>query len=135
MTRAAIEVRHNAAASRFEATVEGWLCVAAYTRAGNVMRNLVSLGAHTTLVSVIGSDKVGHEVAAMIGKEENVQPGDTYSVVRAEVITDPESGQELGRDEKPVGKIRVEKVMGPHLASCIIESGKDFKAGDVVKRK
>ena len=38
MTRAAIEVRHNEAASRFEATVEGSLCVAAYTRAGNVMR-------------------------------------------------------------------------------------------------
>jgi predicted GNAT family acetyltransferase len=38
LTRAAIEVRHNAAAHRFEATVEGWLCVAAYTRVGNVMR-------------------------------------------------------------------------------------------------
>lgn len=42
--------------------------------AGNVMRNLVSLGGHTTLVSVIGNDKVGHEVAAMVGKEANVLP-------------------------------------------------------------
>lgn len=38
MTHETIEVRHNAAAGRFEATVEGWLCIAAYTRVGNVMR-------------------------------------------------------------------------------------------------
>lgn len=42
--------------------------------AGNVMRNLISLGAHTTLVSVIGGDKIGHEVTAMVGKEANVLP-------------------------------------------------------------
>jgi hypothetical protein len=35
---AAIEVRHNAAASRFETTVDGLLCVASYHRVGNVMR-------------------------------------------------------------------------------------------------
>jgi len=35
---AAIEVRHNAAASRFEATVEGRTGVAAYRLVGNVMR-------------------------------------------------------------------------------------------------
>jgi hypothetical protein len=33
-----IEVRHNAAASRFEATVGGLLCVANYNLVGNVMR-------------------------------------------------------------------------------------------------
>jgi predicted GNAT family acetyltransferase len=38
LTRESIEVRHNEAASRFEATVEGWLCVAAYTRVGDVLR-------------------------------------------------------------------------------------------------
>ncbi len=36
--RAAIEVRHNAAASRFEATVDGLLCVVDYHRVDNVMR-------------------------------------------------------------------------------------------------
>lgn len=35
---AVIEVRHNAAASRFEATVDGLLCVANYHRVENVMR-------------------------------------------------------------------------------------------------
>jgi predicted GNAT family acetyltransferase len=34
----AVEVRHNAAASRFEATVEGLLCVASYRLDGDVMR-------------------------------------------------------------------------------------------------
>jgi predicted GNAT family acetyltransferase len=38
LTKPKIEVRHNAKASRFEATVDGQLCVAAYTLAGDVMR-------------------------------------------------------------------------------------------------
>jgi predicted GNAT family acetyltransferase len=40
MTRAVpeIEIRHNAAASRFEATVGDLLCVANYNLVGNVMR-------------------------------------------------------------------------------------------------
>jgi predicted GNAT family acetyltransferase len=38
LTRETIEVRHNAAARRFEATVEGLLCVAEYTLVGDVMR-------------------------------------------------------------------------------------------------
>jgi hypothetical protein len=38
LTRDTLEVRHNAAANRFEATVEGWLCFAAYTLVGDVMR-------------------------------------------------------------------------------------------------
>ena len=33
-----IEIRHNAAASRFEATVGGLVCVASYNLVGNVMR-------------------------------------------------------------------------------------------------
>lgn len=42
--------------------------------AGNVTRNIVSLGGNTVLVSVIGNDKVGREVASMIGSEPNVLP-------------------------------------------------------------
>jgi predicted GNAT family acetyltransferase len=38
LTRDTIAVRHNAAASRFEAIVEGSLCFAAYTLVGEVMR-------------------------------------------------------------------------------------------------
>jgi predicted GNAT family acetyltransferase len=35
---AAIEIRHNVAASRFEAAVDGLLCFADYARVDNVMR-------------------------------------------------------------------------------------------------
>ena len=34
----AVDVRHNEAASRFEASVEGLLCVASYHRDGDVLR-------------------------------------------------------------------------------------------------
>ena len=37
-TASAIEVRHNVAASRFETTADGLLCVADYYLVGNVMR-------------------------------------------------------------------------------------------------
>jgi len=42
--------------------------------AGNVARNLLSLGANTVLVSVIGNDRVGREITALIGKEQNLLP-------------------------------------------------------------
>jgi D-beta-D-heptose 7-phosphate kinase/D-beta-D-heptose 1-phosphate adenosyltransferase len=42
--------------------------------AGNVVRNLVSLGASCTFVSVIGGDAAGHELATMIGEEPRVEP-------------------------------------------------------------
>jgi len=42
--------------------------------AGNVARNLVTLGAHVSFVSVIGNDKIGHTIASMIGKESLVTP-------------------------------------------------------------
>lgn len=41
---------------------------------GNVTRNLVSLGAHTILASVIGNDKTGRDIAAMVGREKNILP-------------------------------------------------------------
>ena len=42
--------------------------------AGNVVRNLVSLGAHATLLSVIGDDEVGRRLTGMVGREERVEP-------------------------------------------------------------
>ena len=51
----AIEVRHNTAASRFEATVGGQLCVASYHLVDGVMRIY-----HTEVPSALG----GHGIAA-----------------------------------------------------------------------
>lgn len=42
--------------------------------AGNVVRNLVSLGAKATLLSVIGDDAVGRRLTDLVGREERVEP-------------------------------------------------------------
>ncbi len=42
--------------------------------AGNVVRNLLSLGAHATFVSVIGDDSVGNQLTALVGSEKNLLP-------------------------------------------------------------
>ena len=42
--------------------------------AGNVVRNLVSLGAQATLLSVIGDDEVGRRLTGLVGREERVEP-------------------------------------------------------------
>ena len=70
-----------------------------------------------------------------IGSIDGVKPGDTYGVVSREPITDPDSGQVLGNDDKPIGRLRVEKVNGDHLAICIIDSGRGFEKGQTVLRK
>ncbi len=41
--------------------------------AGNVARNLASLGLHTALIGVVGDDHEGRELAALLGKLPNVE--------------------------------------------------------------
>jgi D-beta-D-heptose 7-phosphate kinase/D-beta-D-heptose 1-phosphate adenosyltransferase len=41
--------------------------------AGNVARNLAALGAHASLLSVVGADATGREIAALLGKESGVE--------------------------------------------------------------
>jgi D-beta-D-heptose 7-phosphate kinase/D-beta-D-heptose 1-phosphate adenosyltransferase len=41
--------------------------------AGNVARNLASLGLHTALIGVVGDDPEGRELAALLGKLQNVE--------------------------------------------------------------
>ena len=42
--------------------------------AGNVVRNIVSLGASASLVSVVGDDAMGRELTTMVGSEPRVEP-------------------------------------------------------------
>lgn len=42
--------------------------------AGNVVRNLLSLGADATFVSVIGDDAVGNQLTALVGNEAHLLP-------------------------------------------------------------
>ncbi len=42
--------------------------------AGNVVRNLIALGAETRFLSVVGDDTVGKTLTAMVGAEEHIEP-------------------------------------------------------------
>src|SRR5437870_4273301 len=42
--------------------------------AGNVVRNLVALGAETCFISVIGDDPAGREVTQLVGAEARLEP-------------------------------------------------------------
>ncbi len=42
--------------------------------AGNVVRNIVSLGANCSFISVIGADDVGRTIAGLTGKQERLEP-------------------------------------------------------------
>ncbi|MBI3516591.1 MAG: bifunctional heptose 7-phosphate kinase/heptose 1-phosphate adenyltransferase, partial [Proteobacteria bacterium] len=42
--------------------------------AGNVVRNLVSLGVETCFISVIGDDQAGREVTQLVGAEPRLEP-------------------------------------------------------------
>ena len=42
--------------------------------AGNVVRNLIALGCHAALVSVIGDDAIGRELTALVGVEPRLVP-------------------------------------------------------------
>jgi D-beta-D-heptose 7-phosphate kinase/D-beta-D-heptose 1-phosphate adenosyltransferase len=42
--------------------------------AGNVVRNVVGLGAEAEFISVVGRDSAGHEVTQLVGLLENVEP-------------------------------------------------------------
>ncbi|SEH48905.1 D-glycero-beta-D-manno-heptose-7-phosphate kinase [Magnetospirillum fulvum] len=42
--------------------------------AGNVVRNLVALGAHPAFISVVGDDVPGREIARLVGEHETIAP-------------------------------------------------------------
>ncbi|TLN09733.1 hypothetical protein FDZ71_09875 [bacterium] len=69
------------------------------------------------------------------GKADGVKEGDKFEILRVEVIRDPASGQELGRDESKIAVVVVDKVGGDHLAITHVESGEGIKQGDTAKKK
>jgi curli biogenesis system outer membrane secretion channel CsgG len=83
------------------------------------------------LVKILSKD----QIYINLGKEDGIKEGDTYEIYDSNAITDPDSGQELGRDEKKMGMGMIEKISGPHLASLHVTSGGGFKVGNVVKKK
>ena len=98
--------------------------------AGNVVRNLVSLGAHATLLSVIGDDAVGRRLTGMVGREERVEPH--LLVERGRLSTEKTrfvagSQQLLRTDSETTEAIR------PRAAESLLGLARDaFAACDVV---
>jgi hypothetical protein len=69
-----------------------------------------------------------------VGSEGGVKEGDEFNVFRmGDPIKDPDTGEVLGQNETKVGRLRVEKVMGPRLSTGRAISGSGFKAGDAIK--
>lgn len=96
MTQAKVEVRHNAAASRFEATVDGQLSFADYTLVGDVMRIH-----HTDVPSSLARRGIAGEIVrtAIAYAEANglkVEPWCSY--VRAYMKRHPETLRLLPAD-------------------------------------
>ena len=77
----------------------------------------------------------GSTIFINLGSLDGVKPGDEYEVFRAEIITDPDTREVLGRDEQLVGKVVLEKLSGDHLSTARILSGSNFAKGDIVKKK
>lgn len=69
------------------------------------------------------------------GKADGVKEGDKFEILRVDIIRDPTSGQELGRDESKIAVVVVDKVGGDHLAITRVESGEGVKQGDSAKKK
>ncbi len=101
---------------------------------GDISSSLASAAAG--LVGAIVKIK-NEDVYVNLGKLDGVKTGDKFDVVRGEEITDPGTGQVLGRDEETVAQVTIKKVMGDHLATAT--AGTDakikFEKGDIIKKK
>jgi curli biogenesis system outer membrane secretion channel CsgG len=69
-----------------------------------------------------------------VGSEGGVKEGDEFNVFRMGApIKDPDTGEVLGQNETKVGRLKIDKVMGPRLSTARTVSGSGFKAGDAIK--
>jgi len=86
--------------------------------AGNVVRNLVALGAEVCFVSVVGRDDAGRELTHLIGQEPGVEPyllqeGERQTTVKVRYVA---GGQQLLRADRetvaPVGEATADQLVG-----------------------
>jgi len=76
----------------------------------------------------------GGTIYLNVGSEAGVKEGDEFNVVRmGNPIKDPDTGEVLGQNETKVGRVKIDKIMGPRLSTARPVSGKEFKAGDAIK--
>ncbi|HEX9648000.1 MAG TPA: D-glycero-beta-D-manno-heptose 1-phosphate adenylyltransferase [Alphaproteobacteria bacterium] len=114
--------------------------------AGNVVRNLVSLGARCTFVSVIGGDPVGRELEALLTSSPAVEPhllvdSEHGSIVKSRYVAD---GQQLLRaDRDPLAPLpsqvtaEVSRLAAEAVPACdavvLSDYGKGVLDGPVVQ--
>ncbi len=113
--------------------------------AGNVLRNLVALGAETCFVTVIGNDRAGTEITHLIGAEQRVEPhllvehgretsiktrfvASNQQVLRADQETTAPIGHDAARDLLA----RAEAALADHAALILSDYGKGVLRGDVL---
>jgi len=106
--------------------------------AGNVVRNLVALGAGACFVAVVGDDPVGRDLTAMVGAEDRVEPyllveRDRPSTVKTRYIA---HGQQLLRADRetlaPVSDEIAEtviRVAGEAIETCDVVALSDYAKG------
>ena len=98
--------------------------------AGNVVRNLVSLGAHATLLSVIGDDEVGRRLTGMVGREERVEP---HLLVERGRVSTEKTRFVAGSQQLLRADTETTKAIGPRAAESLLGLARDaFAACDVV---
>src|SRR5277367_3602498 len=105
--------------------------------AGNVVRNLVALGAETCFISVIGDDPAGREVIQLVGAETHLEPHLLVEPRRRTTIKTryvAASQQLLRADRETVAPIsaplrdqllrRAEEALGDHTVMILSDYGK-----------
>ena len=68
------------------------------------------------------------------GLNANLKKGDVFVVVRkGEAMTDPDTGEVLGSEDKEVGKIKITEVLDK-MSKAVILQGDGIQRGDAVKK-
>jgi D-beta-D-heptose 7-phosphate kinase / D-beta-D-heptose 1-phosphate adenosyltransferase len=106
--------------------------------AGNVVRNLVSIGAQAQFISVVGRDQAGNDVMRLVGDSERLEPhllvdphrpttiktrfvADGHQLLRADQESSAPLSVETARD--------LERVIGDAVAECDIVVLSDYAKG------
>jgi len=113
--------------------------------AGNVVRNLVALGAETCFISVIGDDPAGREVIQLVGAETHLEPHLLVEPSRRTTIKTrfvAASQQLLRADRETVAPVsapicsprvrRAEEALGDHAVLILSDYGKGVLGGETV---
>ena len=82
---------------------------------------------------IVKTDDTG-KLFVNTGLDDGRGVGQEFDVVRTgETMFDPDSGETLGAEKTPVGRIRLVAILGPRLARAVSIEGSTPEAGDVIQ--